>query len=117
MGPCELHQVKQAWCKVLHLGQDDHQYQYMLREEWIESNCVEKDLGVLVDGKLDMSWQCTFVAQKINHMQGYIKSGMASRWTEVILPLCHPLVRPHLECCVQLLAPHYRKDTVRAGPE
>lgn len=39
-------------CKVLHLSQDTHQYQYMLRDEWIERSPMEKDLEMLVSKKI-----------------------------------------------------------------
>ncbi|KAK4832450.1 hypothetical protein QYF61_023174 [Mycteria americana] len=65
---------------------------------------------VLVDEKLDMSWQCALAAQKANHILGRIKSSLASRSREVILPLCSALVRPHLEFCVQPWGAQHRKD-------
>ena len=94
-------------CKVGHLGQGSLQYQNRLRDEGTESSPAEKDL---VDEKLDMSRQRALTAQKANRILGCIKSSVASRSKEVILPLCSALVRPHLESCIQLWSPQHRKD-------
>ncbi|GAB0189178.1 hypothetical protein GRJ2_001383100 [Grus japonensis] len=55
-----------AKCKVLHVGRRNPKHNYGLGREWIESSPQEKDLGLLLAKKLNMTRQCALVAQKAN---------------------------------------------------
>uniref|UniRef100_A0A8B9ITC8 Reverse transcriptase domain-containing protein n=1 Tax=Amazona collaria TaxID=241587 RepID=A0A8B9ITC8_9PSIT len=96
-------------CKVLHLGRSNPRHSYRLGREEIQSSPVEKDFGVLVDEKMNMSRQCALAAQKANHILGCIKRSVTSRSREVLLPLYSALVRPHLDYCVPFWCPQLKK--------
>ena len=54
-------------------------HQYMLGATQLASSFAEKDLGVLVDTKLNMSQKCAFVAKKANGILGCLRTSVASR--------------------------------------
>ncbi|PKU30930.1 rna-directed dna polymerase from mobile element jockey-like [Limosa lapponica baueri] len=83
-----LRKFNQAKSKVLHLGHGNSRHKYRFGGEWLESSPEKDDLGLLVEEKLNMSWQRVLTARKANCVLGCIKRSVASRSREVILPLC-----------------------------
>lgn len=54
--------------------------QFQTGESWMKSSPEEEeDLRILVDERLDTSWQCETAAQKNNQILGFFKRRVASR--------------------------------------
>ncbi|GAB0185882.1 hypothetical protein GRJ2_001053500 [Grus japonensis] len=78
-----------AKCKVLHVGWGNPKHNCRLGKEWIESSPEEKDLGVLIEEKLnmsrDVSWTSRWTVRWIrNWLDGCIQrlavNGSQSKW-------------------------------------
>jgi len=104
---------KKTKCKVLHMGRGNPHYQYKLEDEGIESSPEEKDLGVLVDEKLDMSEQCVLAAHGL-HQKKHGQQGEGGDSAPLLHSGVTPsgVLRPALEPSAQ-----ERHRPVGEGPE
>lgn len=75
-------------CRVLHLGCGNSKYIYVLRDEQTESSPVRNNLGVLVDGKLNMTWRYALISQKANCILDEETEHILSKFAEDTLEGC-----------------------------
>lgn len=80
------------------------------RADQTENSFSKKELGGLVENKLTTRQQCTLAAKVTGILGMHWELSIASRSRDMILPLYSALLRLHLERCVQVWAPRYRKD-------
>lgn len=60
--------------------------------DWLKSSFAEKEVGVLVDSRLNMSQERALVAKKANCLLGCISRSIALMLREVIIPVYSALL-------------------------
>ena len=84
-------------------GLEHPKHTYRMGREWLESSPEEKDLGVSVGERLNISQQ----GQPYPDLH---QEKCDQRLKKVIVPLYSALMRPHLEYCVQFWSPQHKKN-------
>ena len=97
-------------CKVIHFGRDNPNSVYAINDKTVKVVTEEKDLGVIVNQDLKVANQCAVAVKAANRTLGLIKRTFSSRSKDIIVGLYKSLIRPHLEYCMSVCKPHYRKD-------
>ena len=98
-------------CSVMHLGRKNDKHVYSMDSSSNLKNIeLERDLGLLVDNNIKFSSQCSIAAKNANRILGLIRRNIVYKSKEIILRLYKSLVRPHLEYCIQVWSPYFRKD-------
>ena len=93
-------QYNVAKCKVLHLGISNQQYGYRMEHDnssTLQSVTEERDLGVIIDDKLNFDQHIGNIVRKANTVLGLIKRSFRYLNIECFLLLYKSLVRPLLE--------------------
>ncbi|KAF7241556.1 Kinesin-like protein KIF7 [Varanus komodoensis] len=73
---------RMAFNVVLNFRHRNGCHKCRLGDKWLESNTCERDLGVLVDCRLNMSQQCDAVVKRANATLGCIARSVASKSRE-----------------------------------
>ena len=97
-------------CSVLHFGYNNPHGQYRINNEILESKEEEKDLGVYISTSMKASRHCAEVVKKANKTMGIIRRNFKNLNRKVIVKLYKSLVRPHVDYCVQVWKPYFKKD-------
>jgi hypothetical protein len=108
-----LLQFNSQKCKVLHLGKNNVQYQYVIRNgndvHVLESTVAERDLGVIVDPLLNFDTHISETVKKGNKICGLLVRTIENKSPDIMIPLFKSLVRPILEYGNVAWAPYLHK--------
>ena len=93
-------------CKIMHLGHNNPKNSYSMGGLTLEETEEERDLGVIIDNKLDFGKHIRTIVGKANRVLGMIRVSFACLNVPMMYNLYTSLVRPLLEYCVQVWSPY-----------
>ena len=97
-------------CMCVHYGHNNRHYDYFMDEDPIQTSHEEKDLGMIITDKLEVTEQCAKASKKANAMLGMINRTTKYKTKKVELQLYKSRVRPYLDYCIQSWRPFKQKD-------
>lgn len=97
-------------CSVMHIGHNNPQHQYQMKNKALASTTEEKDLGVWTENTLKVGKQAAEATKKANRTLGMVKRAFKYRSKRIILQLYKSLIRPHLDYSIQAWRPYQQKD-------
>jgi hypothetical protein len=101
-------------CHVLHLGHQNPAHEYSMTDNdnvhhQLDRSTEERDLGVIVDEKLNFSSHIEMIVKKANRILGCIRHSFRHMNKNSFILLYKSLVRPILEYASPVWSPHLRK--------
>ena len=97
-------------CKCLHTVPGNTGMNYEMGGTILRKIVKEKYLGVSMNANMKVSEQCRIAASKGNQVIGMIRRNITYKEKSLSVPMYKPIVRPHLEYCIQAWIPYPRKD-------
>lgn len=77
----------------------------------LESKFAGKDLGVLVDNRLNRTQKCAFVVKKVTSVLGQVHAGQLTDWRKWLFPTIQLLWERYMENCVEHWTPQHKNVT------
>jgi ribonuclease P/MRP protein subunit RPP40 len=92
-------------CKVMHLGHNNPQHDYLMDGQRLEHTTEENDIGVTVSNTLKPSAQCARAARTTQSVLGQITRAFHYRGHHIFMRLYQQYIRPHLEFSTPVWSP------------
>lgn len=100
-------------CKVMHIGKHK-EGEYTMTSSGgtvvLDTVEVEKDLGVNIDNNLNFDHHIDSQVKKANKLLGMIRRTYTTLDTYSLPLLYNAIIRPHLEYCIPVWSPRWKKD-------
>lgn len=98
-------------CNHMHLG-DSEAHSYKMGNDILNSVTEEKDLGIIIDSKLNFQQHISKQVNKANQKLGIIRRTFNHLDTEMLIQLYKSIVRPHLEYGSNIWSVIYKKEAI-----
>jgi hypothetical protein len=88
-------------CKIMHLGHNNPDHSFTMKNQHLETTECERDIGVNVSSLLKPSLQCAQAAKTAQSVLSQITRAFHCRDRHIFKKLYIQYVRPHLEFAVK----------------